>query len=381
MKKNAVLLFGFMTVFSLWSCSSDDLLDVSSVNTEDVLMASVDDSFEKAQKLIDFFRPKVTRSESITRVDYPDYFGGCFIDKDGMLKVLIKGDFNDNARVLASAVGSDGVVYEKCLYSRNELMDLKQQIADYMINNKYSSVALNLDYVSYSCKQNKIIVGLKDCSDTNVRLFKEKVLDSAPLIFVESDNENLIQSDVASGQSIYSGGLTASVGYKANYSGYTGFVTAAHFVGSGDDVYLGSNHSTKIATCMVAMYQGTVDAAFCSMESGWYMNVGVYGNSSVNVSQYEGATVEGSWVKKYGYNGYTEGYVVDESYDTWASGVYMMDLARTTYASVSGDSGGLILSQTNGYVMGIHQSGTSTGGNYCKVGNINYMLGTTLATW
>lgn len=55
MKKNAVLLFGFMTVFSLWSCSSDDLLDVSSVNTEDVLMASVDDSFEKAQKLIDFF--------------------------------------------------------------------------------------------------------------------------------------------------------------------------------------------------------------------------------------------------------------------------------------------------------------------------------------
>lgn len=36
-------------------------------------MASVDDSFEKAQKLIDFFRPKVTRSESITRVDYPDY--------------------------------------------------------------------------------------------------------------------------------------------------------------------------------------------------------------------------------------------------------------------------------------------------------------------
>lgn len=73
MKKNAVLLFGFMTVFSLWSCSSDELLDVSSVNTEDVLMASVDDSFEKAQKLIDFFRPKVTRSESITRVDYPDY--------------------------------------------------------------------------------------------------------------------------------------------------------------------------------------------------------------------------------------------------------------------------------------------------------------------
>lgn len=50
-----------------------------------------------------------------------------------MLKVLIKGDFNDNARVLASAVGSDGVVYEKCLYSRNELMDLKQQI----IVNKY----------------------------------------------------------------------------------------------------------------------------------------------------------------------------------------------------------------------------------------------------
>lgn len=61
--------------------------------------------------------------------------------------------------------------------------------------------------------------------------------------------------------------------------------------------------------------------------------------------------------------------------------VYMMDLAKTTYASTGGDSGGLILSQTNGYIMGIHQSGSNGTGNYCKVGNINYMLGITLATW
>lgn len=85
--------------------------------------------------------------------------------------------------------------------------------------------------------------------------------------------------------------------------------------------------------------------------------------------------------EKYGYNGYSEGYVIDESYDAWVSNVYMMDLAKTTYASIGGDSGGLILSQTDGRIMGIHQSGSNGTGNYCKVGNINYMLGITLATW
>lgn len=55
--------------------------------------------------------------------------------------------------------------------------------------------------------------------------------------------------------------------------------------------------------------------------------------------------------------------------------------AKSTYASVGGDSGGLILTQTDGRIMGIHQSCGNGTGNYCKVGNINYMSGITLATW
>lgn len=260
-------------------------------------------------------------------------------------------------------------------------MELKKQIADYVINNTSSSISKNIDFVSFSCKKNRVVVGLKSCSGSDVELFKSVVLDAEPLVFVASDTKNVEQGDVASGQQIYAGGFNGSVGYKANYGGYTGFVTAAHLVGSGEDVYLGSDHSQKIATCRTAMYQGTVDAAFCGMNSGWYMNIGVYGQSFVNINTVEGTTVEGSWVKKYGYNGYSEGYVIDESYDAWVSNVYMMDLAKTTYASISGDSGGLILSQTDGRIMGIHQSGSNGTGNYCKVGNINYMLGITLATW
>lgn len=33
------------------------------------------------------------------------------------------------------------------------------------------------------------------------------------------------------------------------------------------------------------------------MNSGWYMNIGVYGQSFVNINTVEGTTVEGSWVK------------------------------------------------------------------------------------
>lgn len=381
MKKKFICFLSFVAVFGLWSCSSDDLLNVDPVDTGKVTSVSIDKSFEKAQDLFNSFRPKVTRSEEMGQIDYPDYFGGCYIDENGTLNVLVKGKLENNVALLSSVVGSDGVSYEECLYSRNELMSLKEQIANYVVNNSDSPVSKNIDFTAFSCKKNRVIVGLKSCSDSDIALFKSIVLDAEPLVFIASDTRNVEQGDVASGQQIYAGGYNGSVGYKANYGGDTGFVTAAHLVGSGESVYLGSNHSQKIATCKTAMHQGTVDAAFCSMNSGWYMNIGVYGQSYVNINPYEGNTVEGSWVKKYGYNGYSEGYVIDESYDTWVSNVYMMDLAKTTYASTGGDSGGLILSQTNGYIMGIHQSGSNGTGNYCKVGNINYMLGITLATW
>lgn len=381
MKRFVIYLVGFFAVLGLWSCSSDDLLNAEEVNVEEVTLTSAGESFEKAQNLFDSFRPKVTRNGELGQIDYPDYFGGCYIDENATLKVLVKGKLENSVSLLSSVIGSDGVSYEECLYSRNELMELKKQIADYVINNTSSSISKNIDFVSFSCKKNRVVVGLKSCSGSDVELFKSVVLDAEPLVFVASDTKNVEQGDVASGQQIYAGGFNGSVGYKANYGGYTGFVTAAHLVGSGEDVYLGSDHSQKIATCRTAMHQGTVDAAFCGMNSGWYMNIGVYGQSFVNINTVEGTTVEGSWVKKYGYNGYSEGYVIDESYDAWVSNVYMMDLAKTTYASTGGDSGGLILSQTDGRIMGIHQSGSNGIGNYCKVGNINYMLGITLATW
>lgn len=69
MKKKFICFLSFVAVFGLWSCSSDDLLNVDPVDTGKVTSVSIDKSFEKAQDLLNSFRPKVTRSEEMGQID------------------------------------------------------------------------------------------------------------------------------------------------------------------------------------------------------------------------------------------------------------------------------------------------------------------------
>ena len=84
MKRFVIYLVGFFAVLGLWSCSSDDLLNAEEVNVEEVTLTSAGESFEKAQNLFDSFRPKVTRNGELGQIDYPDYFGGCYIDNSSL---------------------------------------------------------------------------------------------------------------------------------------------------------------------------------------------------------------------------------------------------------------------------------------------------------
>jgi hypothetical protein len=377
-----VALFG--TLF-ISSCSDD--LPVSEPDVVENGIVSADISFRKAQDLFDSFRPKVTRGEESRLIEYPENYGGCYIDEEGELHVYITTDFVQTQNDFKTVIGMDGVKYEKCLYSRNELMNLKRQISEYILQNQDAAISKNINHVAYSAKRNRVIVGLRDYSDANVNAFKSLIVNSPAIEFIQANTVEVEQSnDIASGQEIVGTYVSTiernsgSVGYKAYYGSSLGFVTACHVVETGDTVSLPTDWSTNIAVSEIAMHYGTVDASFCKMSSGWNMLLNVYGETFNPIVPFEGVTVEGAYVKKYGYNGYTDGWVVDESYDANISGVYMMDLAKATYASAGGDSGGLILSGDNGYVMGIHQSGGNLA-NYCKVGNINYMLGLTLSNW
>lgn len=335
-------------------------------------IVSADISFRKAQDLFDSFRPKVTRGEESRLIEYPENYGGCYIDEEGELHVYITTDFVQTQSDFKTVIGTDGVKYEKCLYSRNELMNLKRQISEYILQNQDAAISKNINHVAYSAKRNRVIVGLRDYSDANVNAFKSLIVNSPAIEFVQANTVEVEQSnDIASGQEIVGTYVSTiernsgSVGYKAYYGSSLGFVTACHVVETDDAVSLPTDWSTNIAVSEIAMHYGTVDASFCKMASGWNMLLNVYGETFNPIAPFEGVTVEGAYVKKYGYNGYTDGWVVDESYDANISGVYMMDLAKATYASAGGDSGGLILSGDNGYVMGIHQSGGNLA-NYCN---------------
>ena len=126
-----VVLFGTLIISS---CSDD--LPVSEPDVVENGIVSADISFRKAQDLFDSFRPKVTRGEESRLIEYPENYGGCYIDEEGELHVYITTDFVQTQSDFKTVIGTDGVKYEKCLYSRNELMNLKRQISEYILQNQ-----------------------------------------------------------------------------------------------------------------------------------------------------------------------------------------------------------------------------------------------------
>ena len=207
-------------------------------------------------------------------------------------------------------------------------MNLKRQISEYILQNQDAAISKNINHVAYSAKRNRVIVGLRDYSDANVNAFKSLIVNSPAIEFVQANTVEVEQSnDIASGQEIVGTYVSTiernsgSVGYKAYYGSSLGFVTACHVVETDDAVSLPTDWSTNIAVSEIAMHYGTVDASFCKMASGWNMLLNVYGETFNPIAPFEGVTVEGAYVKKYGYNGYTDGWVVDESYDANISGV------------------------------------------------------------
>lgn len=183
-------LFGSLGVLS---CSGNSPASKHDVAEDSLISADV--SFKKAQKLVDSFKPEVMCGGENRLIEYPENYGGCYIDEDGELNVYITTDFDKTQRAFQSVIGTNGVNYKECLYSRNELMDLKRQISEYILQNKDAAISKNINHVVYSAKRNRVIVGLKDCSDANVNAFKRSVVDSPAIEFVQANTAAVEQSD------------------------------------------------------------------------------------------------------------------------------------------------------------------------------------------
>lgn len=150
MKRHLIYLVSFMTVFGLWSCSSDDLgLEVNEKQeVKSLVSVSATDAYNV---LLESF---ISKSRSVEDISYPDFYGGAYIDK-GELVILSPIRFlgKDNYEAI---LGRGNYRLEGCDYSYKELEDVMSIIDKYKLENKESSVSNNFYSYEISEKDNRV---------------------------------------------------------------------------------------------------------------------------------------------------------------------------------------------------------------------------------
>lgn len=216
------------------SCSDnlDDLTNNSNLNKEDnssnIEFVDQNLALKSFENLILSFESKKTKS---TTINYPDYYGGSYIDENANLVVYVTNDFLKTKSSLP-ILNDESFIIKSCEYSFNELYSIKKTISDFIITDTNKSISDNIIYISIRDIDNRIKVGLLDNSTNRIEEFKRSVINSPAISFEKVEKiitpYNLTTAYPGSGLISPAGSQT--LGFRASRYGKTGYVTTAHGV-------------------------------------------------------------------------------------------------------------------------------------------------------
>lgn len=103
---------------------------------------------------------------------YPDYYGGSFIERNGELTILIKGDSAKIVRRIRSIKDSDLLRFRTCKYSYQELSDIMDHLNETILS---SDIELRRNLSGYGLNdgENVINVTLVACTPEIIAEFKD----------------------------------------------------------------------------------------------------------------------------------------------------------------------------------------------------------------
>lgn len=120
----------------------------------------------------------------------PLFYGGSYIKSDSIVLLLANTTPFTNILSITTNTSLPYLYIEPCTYSYRELLATNEVLNEIFF--KKSNRALIDNRIGWSSwhlsiHDNRILIRLKDCTEKNIKLFKEYVLDSPMLIFIEAD--------------------------------------------------------------------------------------------------------------------------------------------------------------------------------------------------
>lgn len=184
-----MIVLGLSLLYS--SCNNDDFEDdvVSSYKATQknvTLDAPVQENAnELYENLMSAFNQQSTRSsESLV---YPDYYGGAFINDDGILVVYTKDNISSKSQgEITRAIGTNHYIVKSCNYSYNQLNHIMDIIDDKVFNETSMVKFSNVLYAAIDDENNCIVVGLKEFSASAIEDFKSMISNSECIKFTKT---------------------------------------------------------------------------------------------------------------------------------------------------------------------------------------------------
>lgn len=402
MKKMIIrLLCPFFVIILL--CGSQNVASASRVN-ESIPLDIHDIQYYEAQKRsIEQYNQILENIESAysneSRI-YPDNYGGAYIKEEtGELVILMTDMQNDNIMYTENVSDKNGISYELCDVSYNELIEAVDIITDNMENLREKGI--HIVSASAQPQNGQVVVRVKELSQDKIYEIR-KFADFNFLVFQDSEEIQLeAMYNKSCGSAFYNPSLdkSGSIGFPANLNGERGFVTAGHVAGKVDSTCEHVSGNTFIdagitkSTTLQDKTSISADAAFVKAT-----NDNVAFNNEVGAGVLWGASTYelplNVTVCKFGCaTRYSAGKLISTytnvSFKDYYGKYYeMRGVCEAEYNSANGDSGGPVVmydgnygSQSKYTLIGIHHGSIKNGGNaiFSPYANIVNALGVSFA--
>lgn len=371
------------TILLTASCSDNILDEQNNITTKSSItnVLNQDEAKVIGDNLARSFESGISRSSGLI---YPDYYGGGYIDQENNFVILIKGDTLEHKNALIQRTKSNNFKLSTCDYSYNELKETIDDLNLLLTDESKVKVAESIKLYSFGIldNENRIFIGLGNCTSQNIEKFKGEFVNAPYLVFINVDQPHAQAADVKPGGVIHTNAVEGSIGYRARRNGQQGIVTSGHLASVGESLYLGY-YQDYLGSVTVSYTDGAVDAAFCPVTNSiYYLSNITYNNYTLGGI---GFPYVGLSVAKEGKStGRTTGSITatNVSVYLWIDhqnrNEYLIGVVCCSYDSAKGDSGGIVYSTSGNNILGIHAGADSAGKYFVPAGSINSALGLTM---
>ena len=157
--------------------------------TETSIQAPEERSTDLHNKLMSSFNPN-WEVEEPAPTDYPEYYGGSFIDNDGKFVVCVVGNPTQHRSEIATILETDDFLTESCNYSYREMMQVMDKIDAFLSD---SSIPTDHPFLTYFAGagadvfENRVVVQLTELNDAAIQAFKKDISNSPAVMFEKGD--------------------------------------------------------------------------------------------------------------------------------------------------------------------------------------------------